>query len=72
ELQHRYSREGLSSIYFCTDVRIALQLEDGSRLQGSFLCGQTLWDLINYFPHTRQVTLLHFTEFHNNKRANAL
>ncbi|XP_051792208.1 tether containing UBX domain for GLUT4 [Erpetoichthys calabaricus] len=45
-------RVGLDSM-----VRIALQLEDGSRLQGSFLCGQTLWDLINYFPHTRIVEL---------------
>ncbi|XP_067288341.1 tether containing UBX domain for GLUT4 [Pseudorasbora parva] len=34
-------------------VRIALQLEDGSRLQGSFSSGQTLWDLLNHFPQTR-------------------
>ncbi|KAK1162262.1 tether containing UBX domain for GLUT4 isoform X1 [Acipenser oxyrinchus oxyrinchus] len=34
-------------------VRIALQLEDGSRLQDSFSCGQTLWELINHFPQTR-------------------
>ncbi|MBN3313497.1 ASPC1 protein, partial [Atractosteus spatula] len=34
-------------------VRIALQLEDGSRLQDSFCCGQSLWELINHFPHTR-------------------
>ncbi|XP_041076111.1 tether containing UBX domain for GLUT4 isoform X2 [Polyodon spathula] len=34
-------------------VRIALQLEDGSRLQDSFSCRQTLWELINHFPQTR-------------------
>ncbi|XP_039595307.1 tether containing UBX domain for GLUT4 [Polypterus senegalus] len=51
-------RVGLDSM-----VRIALQLEDGSRLQGSFLCGQTLWDLIDYFPHTRivELQLMEFT-----------
>ncbi|KAM9856426.1 tether containing UBX domain for GLUT4 isoform 2-T2 [Aulostomus maculatus] len=31
-------------------VRIALQMEDGSRLQGSFSCGQTLWELLTNFP----------------------
>ncbi|XP_058848390.1 tether containing UBX domain for GLUT4-like isoform X2 [Acipenser ruthenus] len=36
-------------------VRIALQLEDGSRLQDSFSCGQTLWELINHFPQTRYI-----------------
>uniref|UniRef100_W5LMM2 ASPSCR1 tether for SLC2A4, UBX domain containing n=1 Tax=Astyanax mexicanus TaxID=7994 RepID=W5LMM2_ASTMX len=34
-------------------VRIALQLEDGSRLQGSFSSGQTLWELLKHFPQTR-------------------
>ncbi|XP_067115253.1 tether containing UBX domain for GLUT4 [Osmerus mordax] len=34
-------------------VRIALQMEDGSRLQGSFSSGQTLWDLLTHFPQTR-------------------
>ncbi|XP_018600971.2 tether containing UBX domain for GLUT4 [Scleropages formosus] len=34
-------------------VRIALQLEDGSRLQDSFTCSQTLWELVNHFPQTR-------------------
>ncbi|XP_074538508.1 tether containing UBX domain for GLUT4 isoform X2 [Halichoeres trimaculatus] len=33
-----------------SQVRIALQLEDGSRLQDSFSCGQTLWDLLTHFP----------------------
>ncbi|XP_062311926.1 tether containing UBX domain for GLUT4, partial [Osmerus eperlanus] len=33
-------------------VRIALQMEDGSRLQGSFSSGQTLWDLLTHFPQT--------------------
>lgn len=35
-----------------SQVRIALQMEDGSRLQGSFSCGQTLWDLLTHFPQT--------------------
>ncbi|XP_073682145.1 tether containing UBX domain for GLUT4 [Garra rufa] len=34
-------------------VRIALQMEDGCRLQGSFSSGQTLWDLLTHFPQTR-------------------
>ncbi|KAG5853517.1 hypothetical protein ANANG_G00026810 [Anguilla anguilla] len=34
-------------------VRIALQLEDGSRVQDSFSSAQTLWELINHFPQTR-------------------
>ncbi|XP_056097761.1 tether containing UBX domain for GLUT4 isoform X1 [Rhinichthys klamathensis goyatoka] len=34
-------------------VRIALQMQDGSRLQGSFSSGQTLWDLLTHFPQTR-------------------
>ncbi|XP_078427326.1 tether containing UBX domain for GLUT4 isoform X1 [Cetorhinus maximus] len=34
-------------------VRIALQLEDGSRLQHLFQCGLTLWDLLDHFPETR-------------------
>uniref|UniRef100_A0A3Q2PTN6 ASPSCR1 tether for SLC2A4, UBX domain containing n=1 Tax=Fundulus heteroclitus TaxID=8078 RepID=A0A3Q2PTN6_FUNHE len=34
-------------------VRIALQMEDGSRLQGSFSCGQSLWELIAHFPQIR-------------------
>ncbi|XP_073732495.1 tether containing UBX domain for GLUT4 [Misgurnus anguillicaudatus] len=36
-------------------VRIALQLEDGSRLQGNFSNGKTLWDLLSNFPETRMV-----------------
>ncbi|KAG7249844.1 hypothetical protein CRUP_032453 [Coryphaenoides rupestris] len=35
------------------EVRIGLQMEDGSRLQGSFSCGQNLWELITHFPETR-------------------
>ncbi|XP_017272564.1 tether containing UBX domain for GLUT4 [Kryptolebias marmoratus] len=31
-------------------VRVALQMEDGSRLQDSFSSGQSLWDLITHFP----------------------
>ncbi|XP_017334077.1 tether containing UBX domain for GLUT4 [Ictalurus punctatus] len=34
-------------------VRVALQLEDGSRLQGSFPSGHSLWDLLSHFPQTR-------------------
>ncbi|XP_072098424.1 tether containing UBX domain for GLUT4 isoform X1 [Mobula birostris] len=34
-------------------VRIALQLEDGSRLQHLFPSGLTLWDLLHHFPQTR-------------------
>ncbi|KAM4603514.1 tether containing UBX domain for GLUT4 [Polymixia lowei] len=36
-----------------SQVRIALQMEDGSRLQGSFSCGQNLWELLTHFPQTR-------------------
>ncbi|CAL8330424.1 unnamed protein product [Lota lota] len=38
-------------------VRIGLQMEDGSRLQGSFSCGQNLWELLTHFPETRCVVL---------------
>ncbi|XP_053939568.1 tether containing UBX domain for GLUT4 isoform X2 [Cuculus canorus] len=34
-------------------VRIALQLDDGSRLQDTFLCQQTLWELLNHFENIR-------------------
>lgn len=34
-------------------VRIALQLDDGSRLQDTFCCGQTLWELLSHFSQTR-------------------
>ncbi|XP_058515392.1 tether containing UBX domain for GLUT4 [Ochotona princeps] len=43
------SREGPENT-----VRIAVQLEDGSRLQGTFCLGQTLWELLCHFPHTRE------------------
>ncbi|KFQ35559.1 Tether containing UBX domain for GLUT4, partial [Mesitornis unicolor] len=36
-------------------VRIALQLDDGSRLQGTFLCQQTLWELLNHFAKMREL-----------------
>uniref|UniRef100_A0A3Q4I920 ASPSCR1 tether for SLC2A4, UBX domain containing n=1 Tax=Neolamprologus brichardi TaxID=32507 RepID=A0A3Q4I920_NEOBR len=36
-----------------SQVRIALQMEDGSRLQGSFSCGQTLWEVLTHFPEIR-------------------
>uniref|UniRef100_A0A3B5M6R4 ASPSCR1 tether for SLC2A4, UBX domain containing n=1 Tax=Xiphophorus couchianus TaxID=32473 RepID=A0A3B5M6R4_9TELE len=38
-----------------SQVRIALQMEDGSRLQGSFSSGQSLWEVIAHFPQIRCV-----------------
>ncbi|KAM7001816.1 tether containing UBX domain for GLUT4 [Passerculus sandwichensis] len=38
-----------------TTVRIALQLDDGSRLQDTFLCQQTLWELLNHFAKIREL-----------------
>ncbi|KFO88447.1 Tether containing UBX domain for GLUT4, partial [Buceros rhinoceros silvestris] len=35
-------------------VRIALQLDDGSRLQDNFLCQQTLWELLSHFAKIRE------------------
>ncbi|NXA56151.1 ASPC1 protein, partial [Nothocercus julius] len=35
-------------------VRVALHLDDGSRLQDSFLCQQTLWEIFNHFAKTRE------------------
>uniref|UniRef100_A0A8C9KB26 Tether containing UBX domain for GLUT4 n=1 Tax=Panthera tigris altaica TaxID=74533 RepID=A0A8C9KB26_PANTA len=43
------SREGPENM-----VRIALQLDDGSRLQDTFCSGQTLWELLNHFAQTRE------------------
>lgn len=37
-------------------VRIALQLDDGSRLQDTFCSGRTLWELLSHFPQTRRVS----------------
>ncbi|XP_008996180.2 tether containing UBX domain for GLUT4 isoform X3 [Callithrix jacchus] len=42
------SREGPENM-----VRIALQLDDGSRLQDTFCSGQTLWELLSHFAQTR-------------------
>uniref|UniRef100_A0A2K5ZAD2 ASPSCR1 tether for SLC2A4, UBX domain containing n=1 Tax=Mandrillus leucophaeus TaxID=9568 RepID=A0A2K5ZAD2_MANLE len=39
------SREGPENM-----VRIALQLDDGSRLQDCFCSGQSLWELLSHFP----------------------
>ncbi|XP_028314234.1 tether containing UBX domain for GLUT4 [Gouania willdenowi] len=33
-----------------SQIRIALQMEDGSRLQDSFSSGQSLWELLRHFP----------------------
>ncbi|XP_054460501.1 tether containing UBX domain for GLUT4 [Anoplopoma fimbria] len=42
-----------------SQVRIALQMEDGSRLQGSFSSGQSLWELLTHFP---QISVSEFSE----------
>lgn len=36
-----------------TKVRVALQLEEGARLQDEFLCSQSLWEVLTHFPQTR-------------------
>ncbi|XP_047613537.1 tether containing UBX domain for GLUT4 isoform X3 [Phacochoerus africanus] len=43
------SREGPETM-----VRIALQLDDGSRLQDTFCSGQTLWELLCHFAQIRE------------------
>ncbi|XP_013002641.1 tether containing UBX domain for GLUT4 isoform X2 [Cavia porcellus] len=35
-------------------VRVALQLDDGSRLQDTFSSGQNLWELLSHFAQTRK------------------
>ncbi|NXC01646.1 ASPC1 protein, partial [Orthonyx spaldingii] len=40
-------------------VRIALQLDDGSRFQDTFLCQQTLWELLNHFAKIRELMEQH-------------
>ncbi|XP_061578473.1 tether containing UBX domain for GLUT4 [Cololabis saira] len=40
-----------------SQVRIALQMEDGSRHQGSFTSGQSLWELITNFQHISESEL---------------
>ena len=47
-------------VFHVHQVRIALQMEDGSRLQGSFSCGQSLWELITHFPQIRCVLNMYF------------
>ncbi|NWU13282.1 ASPC1 protein, partial [Cephalopterus ornatus] len=42
-----------------TTVRIALQLDDGSRVQDTFLCQQTLWELLNHFAKIRELMEQH-------------
>ncbi|NXN05659.1 ASPC1 protein, partial [Sylvia borin] len=42
-----------------TTVRIALQLDDGSRLQDTFLCQQTLWEVLNHFAKIRELMEQH-------------
>ncbi|NXD17868.1 ASPC1 protein, partial [Nothocercus nigrocapillus] len=44
-----HNRGGMGSM-----VRVALHLDDGSRLQDSFLCQQTLWEIFNHFAKTRE------------------
>ncbi|XP_006869688.1 PREDICTED: tether containing UBX domain for GLUT4 [Chrysochloris asiatica] len=43
------SREGPENT-----VRIALQMDDGTRLQSTFCAGRTLWELLQHFPRTRE------------------
>ncbi|XP_054026770.1 tether containing UBX domain for GLUT4 [Dryobates pubescens] len=43
-----------SKVEFGNTVRIALQLDDGSRLQDTFPCQQTLWELLNHFAKIRE------------------
>uniref|UniRef100_A0A8I4A1T8 TUG ubiquitin-like domain-containing protein n=1 Tax=Callithrix jacchus TaxID=9483 RepID=A0A8I4A1T8_CALJA len=43
-----WSHEGSENM-----VCIALQLDDGSRLQDTFCSGQTLWELLSHFAQTR-------------------
>ncbi|KAM6403647.1 tether containing UBX domain for GLUT4 isoform 2-T2 [Rhynochetos jubatus] len=40
-------------------VRVALQLDDGSRLQDTFPCQQTLWELLRHFAATRELLEQH-------------
>uniref|UniRef100_A0A8C7X7V4 ASPSCR1 tether for SLC2A4, UBX domain containing n=1 Tax=Oryzias sinensis TaxID=183150 RepID=A0A8C7X7V4_9TELE len=40
-----------------SQVRVALQMEDGSRLQDSFGCGRSLWELITHFSSIREADL---------------
>uniref|UniRef100_A0A3P9K5L1 ASPSCR1 tether for SLC2A4, UBX domain containing n=1 Tax=Oryzias latipes TaxID=8090 RepID=A0A3P9K5L1_ORYLA len=40
-----------------SQVRVALQMEDGSRLQDSFGCGRSLWELITHFSPIREADL---------------
>lgn len=44
-----YQRAGAE----CSKVRVALQLEDGTRLQDEFQCTKTLWDVLVSFPQTK-------------------
>ncbi|XP_018417273.1 PREDICTED: tether containing UBX domain for GLUT4 [Nanorana parkeri] len=37
----------------CSKVRVALQLEDGTRLQDEYQCSKTLWDVLVSFPQTK-------------------
>lgn len=39
-----------------SQVRIALQMEDGSRLQGSFSCGQSLFEVVAHFSQIGSVS----------------
>ncbi|XP_072795979.1 tether containing UBX domain for GLUT4 isoform X3 [Vicugna pacos] len=48
------SREGPETM-----VRIALQLDDGSRLQDTFCSGQTLWELLSHFAQIREGSWCH-------------
>ncbi|XP_066471420.1 tether containing UBX domain for GLUT4 [Tiliqua scincoides] len=42
-----------------TTVRIALQLDNGSRLQDTFSSSQTLWEILGHFAQTREYVEQH-------------
>nr|XP_056713715.1 tether containing UBX domain for GLUT4 [Euleptes europaea] len=44
-----HNRSGIETM-----VRIALQLDDGSRLQDTFCSSQTLWEILGHFAQTRE------------------
>ncbi|NXU53903.1 ASPC1 protein, partial [Turnix velox] len=48
-----------SRVGAANSVRIALQLDDGSRLQDTFASHQTLWELLNHFAKMRELMAQH-------------
>ncbi|XP_064890297.1 tether containing UBX domain for GLUT4 isoform X5 [Columba livia] len=52
--QRAAGESGARTAYPWWEVRIALQLDNGSRLQDTFFCQQTLWELLSRFAEIRQ------------------